>query len=347
MRLVLVTVSVCLFGLSVEPLRAELVNVDPERGTRGTALTLTGSGFSPVGKKPKLKALVDGVKSNGLKLKILAFTDTTIEAQVTGGKPGLYDVVVEPKKGTPTALADAFEICLVENVVATPQGGAPGEIFSICGACMPAKPGSVKVGKKGAKRLAWTSTSTAPCDPQGRIDAKIPKLPDGTYDLSVKTSVGTTVVAGGLRIGGGDIPIQDEILQADIQGVPFESTPPRLTATYNSIAGIFTVFAQSDTLGDNRTLLFTIAFNPGVQAQGFFNTLPNLTMTHVPSSGATTYVLDADPTTFVTTGSVTVSGNTLGKISGEFTADLIEAAAPTPGPGVTVRNGVFAVRETQ
>lgn len=40
------------------------------------------------------------------------------------------------------ALADAFEVCLVENVVATPQGGAPGETSSICGAYMPAKPGA-------------------------------------------------------------------------------------------------------------------------------------------------------------------------------------------------------------
>lgn len=346
MRLVPVTVFVSLLGLSVEPVRAELADVQPERGTRGTALVLTGNGFSPVGKKPKLKALVDGVKSSGLKLKVLTFTDTTIEAEVTGGKPGLYDVVVEPKKGTATTLDDAFEICLVENVVATPQGGAPGETFSICGACMPAKAGSLKVGKKGAKRLSWTSTSTAPCDPQGRIDAVVPKLPDGTYDLSVKTSVGTTVVPGGLRIGGGDIPVQDEILQATIQGAPFESTPPRLLATYNPIAGILTVSAGSDTPGDNRTLIFTIAFNPDTQTQGFFNTLPNLTMTHVPSSGGTTFVLDADPMTFVTTGSVTVSGNTLGKISGEFTADLIEAA-PNPGPGVAIRDGVFAVRETQ
>jgi hypothetical protein len=49
--------------------------------------------------------------------------------------------------------------------------------------------------------------------------------------------------------------------------------------------------------------------------------------------------------TFVTTGSVTVTGNALGKISGEFTADLIEAA-PGSGPGIAIRNGVFAVRET-
>lgn len=346
MRLPSLTVLVSLLVLAATPLRAELVEVDPERGTRGTALTLTGSGFSPTGKKPKLKALVDGLKTSGLKLKVLTFSDTTIEATVTGAKPGLYDVVVEPKKGTPTTLADAFEVCLVENVVATPQGGAPGDTVSICGACMPAKAGTVKVGKKSAKRLAWTSTSTAPCDPQGRIDVKIPKLPDGTYDLSVKTPVGTTVVPGGLRIGGGDIPVQDEILQATIQGEAFESTPPRLLATYNSLAGVLTVSAQSDTVGDNRTILFTIAFDPDTQTQGFFNTLPDLTMTHVPSSGATTYVLDADPMTFVTTGSVTVTGNTLGKISGEFTADLIEAA-PNPGPGVAIRDGVFAVRETQ
>ena len=339
------TVLVSLLGLAVDAAHGALEGVDPDRGSRGTTLTLTGTGFSPNGKKPKLKVLLDGIKAKGTSLKVLTFTDTIIEATISSAKPGLYDISVEPKNGTPTTLADAFEVCLAENVVATPQGGAPGDPFTICAACLPAKAGTVKVAKKSAKRLAWSSASTDPCSPQGRIDATIPKLPDGTYDLSIKTPVGTTVVPGGLRIGGGNVPVEDEILQASIQGVPFESTPPRLITTFNDLGGILTVSAQSDTPGDQRTLIFTIAFNPTTDVQGVFNSLPNVTMTHVPSGGGTSYVLDADPSTFVTTGSVTVTGNTLGKITGHFTADLIEAA-PSMGPGVTVRDGVFAVRET-
>jgi hypothetical protein len=345
MRLIPAALLASLSCLLAEPVRAELTAVDPDRGTRGTVLTLTGTGFSPTGKKPKLKVLLDGEKAKGTALKVVTFTDTTIEATVSSAKPGLYDVQVEPKKGTPSVLADVFEVCLVEGVVATPQGGAPGDVFTICGGCMPAKAGSAKVGKKSAKRLAWTATSTAPCTPGGRIDAKVPNLPDGTYDLAVKTSVGTTTVPGGLRIGGGDVPVEDEILQATIAGAPFESTPPRLLVTHNDIAGILTVSAQSDVVGDNRTLIFTIAFDPETQVTGFFNTLPNLTMTHVPANGATTYVLDADPTSFLASGSVTVTGNFQGKITGNFTADLIDAN-PNPGPGVAIRDGVFAVRET-
>lgn len=63
-----------LLGLSAEPLRAELAAVAPDRGT---TVTLPG---------------------NGLKLEIVTFSDTAIQAEVTGGKPGPYDVAVEPEK---------------------------------------------------------------------------------------------------------------------------------------------------------------------------------------------------------------------------------------------------------
>jgi hypothetical protein len=323
---------------------ADVTSFDPPRGTKGTEIAIAGSGLSPTGKKPKLKVLLDGEKARGTALKVLTFSDTAITGVVSSAKPGLYDVTVEPKKGTPTTLVDAFEVCLIENVVATPQGGAPGDTVTLCGNCMPVKAGSVKIGKKSAKRLAWTAASTDPCSPQGRIDVRIPKLEDGTYDITIKTSVGTTVVPGGLQVGG-DVPVEDEILQAMIDGIPFESTPPNLLVTYNDLGGIYSVFAQSDTPGDDRTLQFTILFNPDVQKTGTFTTLPQVTMTYVAGAGGNPFVLDADPMTFLTTGRVDVTGNTLGKVVGTFEADLIESNG---GAGsATIRDGVFAVRETQ
>lgn len=37
-----------------------VTEVEPGRGNRGTTLTPTGSGSSPAGKTPELKALLDG-----------------------------------------------------------------------------------------------------------------------------------------------------------------------------------------------------------------------------------------------------------------------------------------------
>ncbi len=343
----LVRPSLAVFALLTvaAPASAAVTGVEPASGTIGTEITIRGSGLAPSGKKPRAALLLDGRKARGTKLRVTSAVDSAVGAFVVKAKAGTYDVQVKPKGGDPMTLADAFEVCLVENVVATPQGASPGDTVTLCAACMPTKPGKIRVGGKKAKRVAWEPGPTAPCSPQGSIQIVVPDLPDGEHDVEIRTVVGTTTVPGGVRVGGPDLPNEDQILQATIDGAPFESTPPRLLVTYNSLGNVFSIFAQSDTAGDNRTLQIAILFDPDTNSGGVFRVLPQLSaITFVPSSGGTQYVLDVDPMTLVASGVVEVTGNTLGKISGNFNADLIPAGPA--GAGVSIRSGVFTVRET-
>ncbi len=136
----------------------------------------------------------------------------------------------------------------------------------------------------------------------------------------------------------------NQALTATINGVPFESRPSNLTASYNALAGIYTINAQSIVPGDNRTLIITLALDPESGATGIFNTLPRLTMTYVAATGGSPFVLNADPISFLTSGAVDVTGNQNGQVSGEFEADLIETNG---GSGaVQIRAGIFSVRES-
>jgi len=320
--------------------QAAVTSVEPARGTLGTALAVTGSGFSPTGKPAKAKFLLDGGKARGSTLKVTSTADSAVGAFVKKAKPGLHDVQIIPKGGEPMTLADAFEVCLVENVVASPQAAKPGETVTITADCMPDKPGRIRVGTKKAKRLSWDAAA-------GTMTIVVPNLPDGTYDLEITTKVGTTVVPGGLQVGG-EIPVEDQIIQATINGQPFEATLPGIVVASNTLGPIpvFSIQAGSSVEGDQRTLLIQFAFNPATMTSGTFRTVLELpSFQFIPAPG-TLFGLETNPLTLLTSGVVEVTGNVSGKISGTFSAELIPILPAPTGPGVSVMNGVFAVRET-
>jgi len=153
-------------------------------------------------------------------------------------------------------------------------------------------------------------------------------------------------VPGGLQVGG-EVPVEDQIIQALIDGQPFEATLPGIVVTTNTLGPIpaFAIEAGSNVAGDQRTLLIQFAFDPETMSGGTFRTaLELLSFNYAPAPGAL-FGLDVDPMTLLTTGVVEVTGNVDGKISGTFSANLIPVL-PNMGPGVSITSGVFAVRET-
>lgn len=336
--LVLLLAATAVLGFGAAAV-ADVTAVDPSRGTVGTEITIRGSGFSPTGKKAKARLQRGGGKARGTRLAVTSTADSAVGAFVKKGKPGLYDVQVQPKGGAATTLADAFEICLVEHVVASPQGAAPGDTVTLTADCMPTKPGTIRIGGKKAKRLGWDAAA-------GSITIEVPRLDNGTYDVEIKTAVGTTTVPGGLQVGG-QVPVEDQIIQAVIGGQPFEATLPGIVVTKNTLGPIatFSIQAGSNVAGDPRTILIQFAFDPATMTSGTFRTALELQQfVYVPAPGVS-YGLGVDPTTLLTSGVVEVTGNVAGKITGTFSADLV----PPPGqdgPGVRIASGVFAVRET-
>jgi len=319
---------------------AEVTSVEPARGTLGTEVTIRGNGFSPSGKPAKAKLLLDGGKAPGTKLKVTSSAASAVGAFVKKAKAGLYDVSVTPKGGAPMTLADAFEVCLVEDVVASPQAATPGETVTMTAACMPDKPGRIRIGGKKAKRLSWDVAA-------GTIAIEVPNLEDGIYDIEITTKVGVTLVPAGLQVGG-EIPVEDQIIQATIGGQPFEATLPGIVVVANTLGPIpvFSIQAGSNVEGDQRSLLIQFAFNPATMTSGTFRTALELPAFQFIPGPATLFGLDVDPMTLLTSGVVEVTGNVNGKISGSFSAELIPILPSPTGPGVSVMNGVFAVRET-
>lgn len=321
--------------LAATAARASITSVELSRGTVEDSIVIRGVGLAPKG-KAKVRFLLDGRKAKGTKVLVRSATDNQIGAYVEKAKPGLYDVEVRPKGGTAMVREDAYEICLVENVVATPRRGAPGDTLTIAADCIPGVEPRVKIGGKRAKLVTYY---------REEITVTIPDLPDGLHDLEIKTTVGTTLVPGGVQIGG-ESPVDDQIVQATINGRPFESTPPSLVVTATNVGvPVFSVFAGSNVDGDSRTLQFVIAFDPATMTSGVFETSPVLSQfSYIPSAGVL-FGLDVDETSLVTSGVVSVTGNVEGKVSGTFNAELIPYA-PAGGAGVSVESGVFVVRVT-
>jgi hypothetical protein len=70
----------------------EFSQINPYEGTLGTIMTISGSGFGP--KKGKVL-----LGSEGLKIKILSWSDESIQAQLSKPLPsGPYDVIIQPKE---------------------------------------------------------------------------------------------------------------------------------------------------------------------------------------------------------------------------------------------------------
>jgi len=169
------SVLVSLSGKGVEFL------VSPEKGTIGTEITFTGSGFGT--KKGK-------VYVGDVALKVLGWTNESIRGLLTKVLfPGKYAVKIypkEPKEATPLTEAEAFEMKAPEIVSVTPPEGEERQEVTIHGSFFGTKKGKVYLEKDGVKKsckvTGWTMTEVKFAVPKG--------LAAGAYKLVVENKVG-------------------------------------------------------------------------------------------------------------------------------------------------------------
>ncbi len=201
-------------------------SVTPAAGAYGTLVTIDGSGFGEA--KPKVVVVAEaGGKAR--KLKLHAWSDTQLVAELRKLPAGPYELQVLPKgAGAEPAVAPApFEVMLPTDALLAPGNAAPGEEVTLTAQHLGTKKGVVRVGGKKAKVLGWDAGTPAEGAANGAASGTVvfrlgKKTPPGSQPVSVKTTAGEVVLEQQLTInepdaggGGGGIP-----------GNPYDSTAP-------------------------------------------------------------------------------------------------------------------------
>lgn len=210
--------------------------VSPGSGTVGTVLTIDGSGFGAT--KPKV-TLADGKSGVSLPLKVTAFSDAQITAEVvpgrakTAARQGLFEVRVAPRGGEEFVAAQGFVIepPVVEET--SPGSIAPKGALTVTGTRFGTKKGKVEIGGKKAKVTNWTDTEVSATAHK--------KTPAGMQDVTVSNLIGEATLADAVEVegpgGGGDDEVRGT-MEGLIAGEPYADFRPRLEGAVNASGGL-------------------------------------------------------------------------------------------------------------
>ncbi len=164
--------------------------VSPEAGTQGTTLTITDEGFE----NKKGSVLVGSTPC-----KVQNWSDTEIVCLIKNEvpPPGLYDVTVTLKSGEHKVYTEAFEARSPTIRSISPDSGPKKTKVRILGDYWGTKKGTVTIGGEKAKVSRWVMGTLSG---DSAIDAKVPKLDPGTYDVVVDAPTGTVTLVGGFTV---------------------------------------------------------------------------------------------------------------------------------------------------
>jgi hypothetical protein len=178
----------------------DLLNPPPElstdRGTIGTKLTVTGSGFGA----KKGKVLIGGVAT---KIAKGAWTPTSITGEIKKPlPPGIsYDVKLqlkEPKGVAPIIIPGALTMMAPEIGTVLPNTGAEGASITISGNYFGSKKGKVYLGDKKCKVLTWEMNATTGGSTVSFVVPK--KMAPGPYNVKVTNKVDSDTLTNGFTI---------------------------------------------------------------------------------------------------------------------------------------------------
>jgi hypothetical protein len=168
------------FGAAPDIGACEWSSVHPNRGTTGTEMSVTGSGYGT----NKGKVLL-----GTLSLKVLEWTDTLIRALLSRSmSPGPCDLTIQPKKASAIVIENGFEVTAPEIRSLDPTTGSAGDEITIYGFFIGTKKGKLTLGGKSCKIRSWTMDKTTG---ESEIRFVVPKrLAPGTNELKVINKVG-------------------------------------------------------------------------------------------------------------------------------------------------------------
>lgn len=276
-------------------------NVDADGGDGivssavGGVLTIDGLGFGTA--KPKV-FLLDEATGKKYVLKVTAFADDQITAEIKKAVLGELQLNVQPKGADPFTF-DSVVIerpdvgdLLAEDFQTPIDEASPGLAFYISGDYFGTKKGKLFVGGKKAKVLTWAMTG---------ILVEMPKkLANGLWDILLDNKVGTDDEHE-ITMFGSTVKIGKANLAVSINGSPikFKYTP----AVQAPPAGAFALYG---TNADNPSKTFLIIVPFDIDSDAAPVTL---------EAGGLS-IMNA---IYVTTGKVSLKDLQMGKIPDVFT----------------------------
>jgi hypothetical protein len=329
--LVLLVVTV-LHGLAPSVCAAgdpAVVSVVPASGTRGTEVTITGSGFG--GKKPRV-LLEPEAGGKSRRLKVLEWSDGEITARIRKASAGVHGLVVRPKgKGVPEAtLPAAFQVVPPSDLVVDLTCVRASDEVAITGTAFgPKKKGRVFVDGRKAKVLSWTA------DPTGAgLDQAVFRVPakkvSGVVNVEVRTPVGGTTLQDALLV----LDSTDQRFTGTFDDVSFEADVA-LPATTVDVSGGQTYVRVADALGDS--VEFRVLWDPAVDGAATLGGLDILQFTWQHEGKLWVLDVDAELQSSVT---LALDPHCEGALLGSYSGFLVERF----GTGtVVVSDGDFQV----
>jgi len=228
----------------------EIETVEPDTGTLGTTLTITGTDFGA--KKPKvvLTQVVSG-KTVKISPKITGFSNTELTVVIGSAKvTGSYDLTITVKGQEPAVLEDAFAVMAPEVDEVDPASGSPEREVTILGAYFDLKP-QVVIGGQKAKVIGRTEEELTVLVPK--------KLANGFYDVTVKTKVGTATLPSGFKVTGSTVGIpKNKVLTWKVNGKSFAvKNQAALNGAYEPVTNIL-VFMGAITTASIGSKFYTL-----------------------------------------------------------------------------------------
>jgi hypothetical protein len=218
----LLIVVLALVGLSVPTPAQWIYSIDPEQGTIGTEVTITGDEcLAQTKKKPRkiyFRPLSGEEKQYNLKVKAIGpfgiSGNSKVTAVITKAKAGVMKLgAIGWEKGKLLAstgvLFDVLppEITKITSPSSTAEltSAKPGDVVRIRGSNFSTKRGKVLVGAKKAKVVSWTNTT---------VDIRLPKVANGLWKLEVLNSVGSGL--GSITIKGSSAKVPKANLKVSL-----------------------------------------------------------------------------------------------------------------------------------
>jgi hypothetical protein len=225
------SVSWCVAGAAAALLAAVAfagASINQSSGTIGTIFSIASFGFSPT-KAPKVQLVPQAGQafSKPVSMKVTAFSDIRIDAQVLKGLAGVYDVKITPSGGLPVIADTSFTIVLPAPASIDPATGPVKVAARIHGASFGTAKGKVTIGGKPAKVTTWADDY---------IDVVVPKkLAAGAQPVVVIGKAGTSLMGPTYTVTA-DTSSGGEFMRLDVGSLHLEQTKRAqffFNATYN------------------------------------------------------------------------------------------------------------------